>query len=197
MCIPCRSHRVAVLYFLDYSLNQITIAGFVLSLGLLVDDSIVVVENIARHLRTGMSRAQAALAGTKQIFEAIIGCTATLVFAFLPLAVLPGSPGKFIRVLPVTIMATILGSLFVALLFIPFLASACETETDGHGQSRAAEGDERHPPLTTARPALHAGRAEADRCSQRSAVRSRSSRCGSPCSVAAVPQGGYAQSGSR
>ena len=114
---------LAALYFLDYSLNQITIAGFVLSLGLLVDDSIVVVENIARHLRMGYSRAEAAVRGTRQIFEAIVGCTATLVFAFLPLAVLPGSPGKFIRVLPVTIMATIMGSLFVALLFIPFMAS--------------------------------------------------------------------------
>ena len=114
---------LSVLYFLDYSLNQITIAGFVLSLGLLVDDSIVVVENISRHLRMGYSRAEAAVAGTRQIFEAIVGCTATLVFAFLPLAVLPGSPGKFIRVLPVTIMSTILGSLFVALFFIPFMAS--------------------------------------------------------------------------
>ena len=114
---------LSVLYFLDYSLNQITIAGFVLSLGLLVDDSIVVVENISRHLRMGYSRAEAAVAGTRQIFEAIVGCTATLVFAFLPLAVLPGSPGKFIRVLPVTIMSTIQGSLFVALFFIPFMAS--------------------------------------------------------------------------
>jgi multidrug efflux pump subunit AcrB len=125
---------LTALYFMNYSLNQITIAGFVLSLGLLVDDSIVVVENIARHLRTGLSRDAAALAGTKQIFEAIVGCTATLLFAFLPLAVLPGSPGKFIRVLPVTIMATILGSLFVALLFIPFLASRLlKPEADEHG----------------------------------------------------------------
>ncbi|MEY4762465.1 MAG: hypothetical protein RLZZ200_2321 [Pseudomonadota bacterium] len=114
---------LATLYLLDYSLNQITIAGFVLSLGLLVDDSIVVVENISRHLREGMPRIEAARAGTRQIFEAILGCTATLVFAFLPLALLPGTPGKFIRVLPVTIMATILGSLFVALFFIPFMAS--------------------------------------------------------------------------
>ncbi|MEO7774649.1 MAG: efflux RND transporter permease subunit [Steroidobacteraceae bacterium] len=145
---------LTVLYFLDYSLNQITIAGFVLSLGLLVDDSIVVVENIARHLRTGISRNEAALAGTKQIFEAIVGCTATLVFAFLPLAVLPGSPGKFIRVLPVTIMATILGSLFVALLFIPFLASRLlKPETDAHGNKvlqKVMAGIHRY-----YRPALH------------------------------------------
>jgi len=114
---------MTVLYLVGYSLNQITIAGFVLSLGLLVDDSIVVVENISRHLRMGLSRTQAAIAATRQIFEAIVGCTATLLLAFLPLAVLPGTPGKFIRVLPITVMATVLGSLLVALFFIPFLAS--------------------------------------------------------------------------
>ncbi|HXC60415.1 MAG TPA: efflux RND transporter permease subunit [Steroidobacteraceae bacterium] len=114
---------MTALFFLGYSFNQITIAGFVLSLGLLVDDSIVVVENISRHLRSGMSRIDAALAGTRQIVQAILGCTATLIFAFLPLAAMPGNAGKFIRVLPVTIIATIMGSLLVALLFIPFLAS--------------------------------------------------------------------------
>jgi multidrug efflux pump subunit AcrB len=114
---------MASLHLLGYSLNQITIAGFVLSLGLLVDDSIVVVENIARHLRMGHSRTEAAILGTKQILEALLGCTAALVLAFVPLAVLPGIPGMFIRVLPVTIISTVLGSLFVALFFIPFLAS--------------------------------------------------------------------------
>jgi multidrug efflux pump subunit AcrB len=114
---------MTALYFMGYSFNQITIAGFVLSLGLLVDDSIVVVENIARHLRMGHSRVDAAILGTRQILQAILGCTATLLLAFLPLAVLPGTAGMFIRVLPLTIMSTILGSLFVALLFIPFMAS--------------------------------------------------------------------------
>jgi multidrug efflux pump subunit AcrB len=114
---------MTALYFLGYSFNQITIAGFVLSLGLLVDDSIVVVENISRHLRMGYSRTAAAIAGTQQILQAILGCTATLLLAFMPLAVLPGSAGMFIRVLPMTIMTTILGSLFVALFFIPFIAS--------------------------------------------------------------------------
>ncbi|MGE0115759.1 MAG: efflux RND transporter permease subunit [Steroidobacteraceae bacterium] len=114
---------LTVLYFVGYSLNQISIAGFVVALGLLVDDSIVVVENIARHLRQGHSRTQAALLATRQIFEAILGCTATLVFAFLPLLMLPGDAGKFIRVLPTAIIATVMGSLIVALFIIPFLAS--------------------------------------------------------------------------
>jgi multidrug efflux pump subunit AcrB len=117
------SFGLACLYFLDYSLNQLSIAGFVVALGLLVDDSIVVVENIARHLRMGKSRIQAALDGTRQIFVAILGCTATLIFAFLPLLALPGTAGKFIRVLPMAVVATILGSLLLALFIIPFVAS--------------------------------------------------------------------------
>ena len=122
------------LFFLDYSLNQISIAAFVVALGLLVDDSIVVTENIARHLREGASRGAAAVAGTKQIFVAIMGCTATLVFAFLPLMALPGNPGKFIRVLPVTVVATVIGSLFIAIFIIPFLASRVLSEReDPHG----------------------------------------------------------------
>ncbi len=125
---------LTALYFLGYSLNQISIAGFVVALGLLVDDSIVVVENISRHLRSGQSRFDAALAGTRQIFVAILGCTGTLIFAFLPLMALPGGPGKFIRVLPVTIVSAIVGSLVIAVFIIPFVASRVLSEhEDPHG----------------------------------------------------------------
>lgn len=125
-----------VLYFLGYSLNQLSIAGFVVALGLLVDDSIVVVENIARHLRMGYGRLQAAILGTRQIFVAILGCTGTLVFAFVPLVALPGTAGKFIRVLPTTVIATIVGSLLIALFIIPFLASRLlHEEADQRGNA--------------------------------------------------------------
>jgi multidrug efflux pump subunit AcrB len=125
---------LTALFFLGYSLNQISIAAFVVALGLLVDDSIVVTENIARHLREGGSRSDAAIAGTRQIFVAILGCTATLIFAFLPLMALPGNPGKFIRVLPVTVVATVVGSLLIAIFIIPFLASRLLSEReDPHG----------------------------------------------------------------
>ena len=122
------SFGLACLYFLDYSLNQLSIAGFVVALGLLVDDSIVVVENISRHMRMGKSRVQAALDGTRQIFVAILGCTATLIFAFLPLLALPGTAGKFIRVLPMAVVSTIIGSLLLALFIIPFVASRVLSE---------------------------------------------------------------------
>lgn len=114
---------MAMLYFSGFSLNQLSIAGFVLALGLLVDDSIVVTENIARFLRMGYSRTQAAILATKQIYLAVLGCTATLLFAFLPLFFLPEGAGKFIRSLPAAVTFTVLASLLVSFTIIPFLAS--------------------------------------------------------------------------
>jgi multidrug efflux pump subunit AcrB len=114
---------VALLYLAGFGLNQLSIAGFVLALGLLVDDSIVVVENIARYVRQGYGRMEAAVAATDQIYLAVLGCTATLVLAFLPLLFLPEGAGEFIRSLPAAILFTVVASLFVALTIIPFLAS--------------------------------------------------------------------------
>lgn len=114
---------IAGLWALGYSLNQISIAGFVVALGLLVDDAIVVVENIARHLRQGADRVQAAIRGTGQIALAVLGCTAVLILAFLPLLNLPEGAGKFTRGLPLAVVLTVLASLLVALSIVPFLAS--------------------------------------------------------------------------
>ncbi len=114
---------VIVLEKLGYSLNQLSIAGFVLALGLLVDDSIVVTENISRHLRSGLSPRDAAIAGVNEINVAVLGCTATLLLAFLPLLNLPEAAGDFTRSLPMAVVCTIAASLFVALTVIPFLAS--------------------------------------------------------------------------
>ena len=114
---------VALLQLTGFSINQLSIVGFVIALGLLVDDSIVVVENIARFLRQGMSRDGAAVQATKQIAVAVLGCTATLVAAFIPMFMLPGTPGKYIRSLPAAVTYTILASLVVSLTLVPFLAS--------------------------------------------------------------------------
>ena len=121
---------VAILQSTGFTLNQLSIAGFVLSLGLLVDDSIVVAENIARHLREGMSRREAAIAGTKQIGVAVVGCTATLMLAFTPLLFLPEGSGSFIRSLPAAVLFTVAASLFVSLTIIPFLASRMLSERE-------------------------------------------------------------------
>ncbi len=119
---------------LGYSLNQLSIVGLVVALGLLVDDSIVVVENIERWLREGHTRKDAILKGTKQIGAAVVGCTATLVIAFLPLAFLPDMAGEFIRSLPMAIITSVLASMIVALTLVPFIGSKIlKTHTHGEG----------------------------------------------------------------
>jgi len=116
---------------LGYTLNQLSIVGFVVALGLLVDDSIVVVENIERWIREGYSRYEATILGTKQIALAVMGCTATLIIAFLPLTLLPGSTGDFIRSQPMAVIVTVFASMMVALTIIPFLASRILKEHSG------------------------------------------------------------------
>jgi len=111
------------LYLAGFSINQLSIVGAVIALGLLVDDSIVVVENISRWVRKGTKPFEASIQATKQIGPAVIGCTATLILAFLPLMFLPGKAGQYMRVLPTAVTFIVLGSLFVALTIIPFITS--------------------------------------------------------------------------
>jgi multidrug efflux pump subunit AcrB len=125
---------VMAMQLLGFTLNQLAITGFIVALGLLVDDSIVVTENIARHLRMGKPRLQAALDGTKQISVAVLGCTATLLFAFLPLVFLPEGAGMFTRSLPLAVLVTVAASLVISLTIVPFLASRIlPRNEDPHG----------------------------------------------------------------
>jgi multidrug efflux pump subunit AcrB len=112
-----------MLNFLGFHLNQLSIVGLVVALGLLVDDSIVVVENIERWLREGYSRMDATLKATSQIGRAVVGCTATLIIAFMPLVFLPEGAGDFIRSLPMAVIMCVLASMIVSLTIIPFLSS--------------------------------------------------------------------------
>lgn len=114
---------VVSLNFMGFSLNQLSIVGLVVALGLLVDDSIVVVENIERWLREGHSKKFAAVEATKQITLAVVGTTATLAIAFMPLALLPEGSGEFIRSLPLAVISSVIASLIVSLTIIPFLSS--------------------------------------------------------------------------
>lgn len=114
---------IVCMYLTGYSLNQLSIVGLVISLGLLVDDSIVVVENIVRFMRNGYSRFDATIKATSQISWAVLGCTATMIVAFVPLIMLPGGPGQFISSLPVAVVFTLLASLFVSFTLTPFIAS--------------------------------------------------------------------------
>ncbi|HEV8355232.1 MAG TPA: efflux RND transporter permease subunit, partial [Gemmatimonadales bacterium] len=128
---------LTLLRFAGFTVNQLSIVGSVIALGLLVDDSIVVVENITRFLRAGRSRLEAAVEATRQIAVAVLGATATLVLAFVPLLLLPGGPGMYIRSMPVAVIFTVLGSLFVSLTIIPWLASRVLPQHAAEGGNRA------------------------------------------------------------
>lgn len=114
---------LVLLNSLGYGLNQLSIVGLVVALGLLVDDSIVVVENIERWIREGYSKKEAALKATQQISLSVVGCTVTLVIAFLPLVFLPEGSGDFVRSLPMAVIMSVLASMLVSLTIIPFLST--------------------------------------------------------------------------
>ncbi|MDF7818168.1 efflux RND transporter permease subunit [Runella sp. MFBS21] len=114
---------LTAVHYLGYSINQLSVVGLIVALGILVDDSIVVVENIERWMRDGYSKRDAAVKATKQITLAVIGCTVTLILAFLPLIFLPEASGDFIRSLPTAVVTTILASMLVSLTIVPFLSS--------------------------------------------------------------------------
>ncbi len=123
-------------YATGYNLNQLVVAGFILSLGLLVDDSIVVVENISRHLRMGKDRIVAAIEGAQEIRTAVLGSTGVLVFAFFPMLFLPEGAGQYTRSFIATIIYTVTASLVISLTIIPFLASRLlQRDADAHGNS--------------------------------------------------------------
>ncbi len=114
---------LAAIDYLGFSMNQLSIVGMIVALGILVDDSIVVVENIERWMRDGFPPKEAAIKATRQITLAVIGCTVTLIFAFLPLNFMPEASGDFIRSLPMSVTMTILASLLVSLTIVPFISS--------------------------------------------------------------------------
>jgi multidrug efflux pump subunit AcrB len=106
-----------------YGLQQMSIAGLVIVLGLLVDNAIVVTENISRFLKMGYPKIKAAVEGTRQIGGAIISSTLTTILAFLPIAMMGYTTGDYIRSMPMTVIYTLSASLLVALTLTPFLSS--------------------------------------------------------------------------
>lgn len=106
-----------------FGMQQISIAGLVVALGLLVDNSIVMVENINRFVDLGYKPRQAAIKGAGQIGWPIVSATATTVLAFVPIVMMPDKAGDFVKSLPFTIIATLTVSLFIALTLNPLITS--------------------------------------------------------------------------
>ncbi len=107
---------------IGYSLNMLSLLGGLIALGMLVDEAIVVAENIYRHLEMGRDRREAVVEGTREMFPAVLAATLTTVFAFLPLLMMTGEMGTFIRILPIMISVLLLSSLFEAFYFLPLHA---------------------------------------------------------------------------
>ncbi len=111
------------LYAFDYSINLLTLLALVLSIGLVVDDAIVVLENIQRRVDLGEPPLIAAKRGTRQVAFAVIATTAVLVSVFLPIGFMEGNTGRLFRELSVTLASAVALSAFVALTLTPMLAS--------------------------------------------------------------------------
>ena len=112
-----------ILNVMGFTLNIVVLFSLILSLGLLVDNAIVIVENIYRHRQAGKSRIEAAMLGTKEIAIPVTTSTITTVAAFFPLIFMPGIAGEFISFLPKTLIVTLSSSLFVALIINSVLCS--------------------------------------------------------------------------
>jgi len=104
------------------SLNMLSLLGALIALGMLVDEAIVVAENIYRHLEEGMERKEAVIQGATEMFPAVLTATLTTVFAFLPMLLMTGNMGMFIKIIPIMITVLLLSSLFEAFYFLPLHA---------------------------------------------------------------------------
>jgi multidrug efflux pump len=112
-----------VLQVLGVSMNMIVLFSLILALGMLVDNAIVVVENIYRHMEEGYGRVEAAIRATGEVAMPVIASTITTLGAFLPLMFWPGIVGDFMGYLPLTLIITLSSSLFVALVLVPVLCA--------------------------------------------------------------------------
>jgi multidrug efflux pump len=129
---------LAFAYFFGFTINILTLLALVLAIGLVVDDAIVVLENIFRHMEMGKSRLQAAFDGSKEIGFAVLATTIALVAVFVPLAFLQGNVGRLFNEFGLTVAVAVLISGFVALTLTPMLSSRLLRPLHGVSQNWAS-----------------------------------------------------------
>ena len=113
----------ALLFFTNISINLMTLGGLALGIGMLVDNSVVVIENIYRHLSMGKDPKKAASDGTKEVASAIIASTLTTAAVFAPVVFVSGLVGQLFTPLAITVVFSLFASLFVALTVVPMISS--------------------------------------------------------------------------
>jgi multidrug efflux pump len=121
------------LYALGFSINLLTLLGLVLAVGLVVDDAIVMLENIHRHIERGMAPKEAAFLGSREIAFAVLAMTLTLAAVFAPLAFMEGKTGRLFVEFAMTVSAAVLVSGFIALTLTPMLCSIMLRPHGNHG----------------------------------------------------------------
>jgi len=112
-----------VMYLLHYSLNTMSLMGLIIATGFVVDDAIVVLENIIRHVERGETPFRAALRGTKEVGFTVLSMSISLIAVFIPILLMGGLPGRLFREFAVTLSAAILISMVVSLTLTPMMAS--------------------------------------------------------------------------
>jgi multidrug efflux pump subunit AcrB len=113
----------AVMKMLNFTLNNISLLGLALVVGILVDDAIVEIENIVRHIQMGKSPMQAALEAADEIGLAVVATTMSIIAVFLPVAFMSGIPGQFFKQFGITVAVAVFFSLVVARLITPMMAA--------------------------------------------------------------------------
>ncbi|MFZ4963161.1 efflux RND transporter permease subunit [Pseudomonas sp. Mn2068] len=111
------------MYFLGYSLNNLSLMALTISTGFVVDDAIVIVENIMRHLERGESRLQAALTGAREVSFTVLSISVSLIAVFIPLLMMGGIVGRLFREFSITLSVAILISMLISLTVTPMLSS--------------------------------------------------------------------------
>jgi hydrophobe/amphiphile efflux-1 (HAE1) family protein len=142
--IPCVSIPIALIgalagiWLMAFSVNIVTLLALVLAAGLIVDDSIVVLENIQRRRAQGLGPSAAAVLGTRQVFFAVIATTVTLISVFVPISFLPSDAGRLFREFGFVLAAGVAISSLVALTLVPALAARLEEPVERPGLVRRA-----------------------------------------------------------
>ena len=126
------------MYAFDFSINNMTLLALTLSVGFVVDDAIVMLENIVRHIEGGMRPFEAALKGSREIGFTIVSITFSLIAVFIPVLLMGGIVGRVFREFAVTIAVAIVLSGFVSLTLTPML---CARVLRGHHEGGREEAD--------------------------------------------------------
>lgn len=110
---------VIFLSFTSYSINMITLIGALLIIGILVDDAVIIAENIQRHIAQGEDKLQSAIEGTKEVITPVLASSLTTVFAFVPMLMISGELGEFLKMIPIAVVVLIIASLIESFIFLP------------------------------------------------------------------------------